>query len=76
MVEVLVNRRVNALNLVVGIILVLIGIGALIPIISPNTPVASLAGEAILALIFIFVGGYETGKYAENNYAKSQKKET
>jgi hypothetical protein len=67
-------RKSNAVNLVVGLVLVLIGIGALMPIIGPNTPNASFAGEGILALLFIFVGGYETGKYAEGRYAKSRAK--
>jgi|WetSurMetagenome_2_1015567.scaffolds.fasta_scaffold346154_2 hypothetical protein len=67
-------RKSNAVNLVVGLVLVLIGIRALMSIIGPNAPSASLAGEGIFVLLFIFVGGYETGKYAEGWYAKSRAK--
>jgi len=68
------TRKTNVANLVIGLVLFLIGIGALIPIIGPNAPSASLASEGIFALLFIFVGGYETGKYAESRYAKSRGK--
>jgi hypothetical protein len=67
-------RKANATNLIIGLVLVLIGVAALMPIIGPNTPGSSFVGEDIFALLFIFVGGYETGKYAESRYVERREK--
>ena len=63
-------RKAGAINLVVGIALILLGIGSMISIISRNISGANLGGSMSLVLLFVFLGGYETGKYAEMRHSK------
>jgi hypothetical protein len=60
-------RKTGVINLVVGIVLLLLGITAMISI-SPNISTANLTGQLGFILLFVFVGGYEIGKYAEKYY--------
>lgn len=63
-------RKASAVNLVVGIGLILFSIG----LITPLAPIANLnlgnsginlEEQIFFLLVFVFVGGYEIGKYAE-----------
>jgi hypothetical protein len=49
-------RKVNTINLVAGIFLVLFGMVALIYAANP-------ASQIFFVLLFVFTGGYEIGKY-------------
>jgi len=65
-------RKVGAINLVVGIILILLGIGGMISLVGQNASGSNLVGSMSLVLFFVFVGGYETGKYAESRVSKQR----
>ena len=65
-------RKTGVINLVVGIVLLLLGIGTMVSI-SPSISAVNLAGPLDLVLLFIFVGGYEIGKYAERRYNSRMK---
>jgi hypothetical protein len=57
-------RKAGTVNLVVGIVLILLGAGSMISLTSRNISGANLGGPMSLVLLFIFLGRYETGKYA------------
>jgi hypothetical protein len=65
-------RKVNAFNLVVGIILILVAVGGLISLVNRNISGLDLLGPMILVLFFVFLGGYEIGKYVENQLGKQR----
>jgi hypothetical protein len=66
------HRRAGALNLAVGAGLVLLSLAGLLTLLSQN---ASVTNSSILfVLVFLFVGGYETVKYAESRNNKEDNK--
>ncbi len=60
-------RKASVVNLVAGIVLIVLGIGGMIGVTFGNLD-ANLFSGLVFATAFIFVGGYETGKYAEMRY--------
>ncbi len=58
-------RKANKANLVVGINLVFVAINGLTSAMS-NFSGSNLTGALAFILVFMFMGGYEIGKYAEN----------
>ncbi len=60
-------RKTNAINLIAGIILIVLGSGGIASL-ALNVD-ANLFGIAFAALL-ILVGGYETGKYAEMRHQR------
>ncbi len=58
-------HKTGLVNLVVGIVLLLLAIGGMVSI-SQSISAVNLAGPLGLILLFVFVGGYEIGKYAES----------
>ena len=67
-------RKARLVNLVVGLIMLLFGIGISVSLITRNVSGSNLVGPISLVLIFIFLGGYEIGKFAESRYEKQSKK--
>jgi len=65
-------REARLVNLIVGLILLLLGIGITISLITSYVSGSSLAGPISLVLILIFLGGYEIGKFAESRYEKAK----
>jgi uncharacterized membrane protein len=63
-------RKANTTNLVVGIALVLLGIGGMANLTSSNHFGANLFWSMTFVLVFVLMGGYETGKYAEMRHQK------
>ncbi len=63
-------HRAGRVNLVVGIALVLLSVLALISVIANNVSGSTLGSSVIFMLLFMFIGGYEIGKYAENRISK------
>ncbi len=57
-------RKTNAINLVAGIILIVLGLGGMVSLTFGNVD-SNLFWGIAFAAIFVLVGGYETGKYAE-----------
>ena len=59
-------RKAGTRNLFYGIILILLAIIGLISVIAENVSGSNLAGSTVIVFLFVFVGSYEIGKYAEN----------
>jgi hypothetical protein len=55
----------SATNLVVGIALILLGLGGMALVFSNDFVGANLFWGVCFILVFVFMGGYETGKYIE-----------
>jgi hypothetical protein len=66
-------RPAGRTNLVVGIALILFSIFALMSVITNNVSGSSLTGPSIFIFVFVFMGGYEIGKYAENRIINQNK---
>jgi hypothetical protein len=57
-------RKANSTNLVVGIALILLGVGGIVNL-SRNLIGANLFWSISFIMVFVLIGGYEAGKYAE-----------
>ncbi len=62
-------HKARTINLVIGIILVILSIGALISF-AMNSASGLNVGLLVFIFILVFMGGYEIGKYAENHLSK------
>jgi len=60
-------RKTGIINLVAGIILVLLALAGMISLSMNN-----ISGSIIVIFVFVFMGGYEIGKYTENRHSKSK----
>jgi len=62
-------RKANVVNLVVGIVLVLLAFVGIVAI-GREISAVNIAGQLGFILLFVLVGGYEIGKYAESRHNK------
>ena len=62
-------------NLVFGIILILLAIVGLISVRAENVSGSNLTGSIVFIFVFVFIGGYEIGKYAENRIVDQNRRE-
>jgi hypothetical protein len=62
-------RNANVVNLVVGIVLIMIALVGIVAI-GREISAAYIAGQLGFILLFVLVGGYEIGKYAERRHNK------
>jgi hypothetical protein len=58
-------RKASTINLVVGVALILLGVGGIVNLASNNVFNSNYFWAIIFLLVFVLLGGYETGKYAE-----------
>ena len=65
-------RKASAINLIIGIALILLGIGAIIGLTNNNLISANLFWAMCFILVFVLIGGYETGKYAEMRHEQKK----
>ncbi len=65
-------RKTNAINLFVGVTLILLGIGGTVVIASTNLASSNLFWTMVFLSVFILVGGYEIGKYVEMRYERNR----
>ncbi len=63
-------RRAGRVNLVVGVALVVFSLLGLMSVIANIITGPSLAEVTIAIFLFVFIGGYEIGKYSENRISK------
>ncbi len=64
-------RRTSAINLVVGVLLILLGLGGTLVVASTNLFNSNLFWEMVFLSVFVLVGGYELGKYAEMRHERN-----
>jgi uncharacterized membrane protein len=60
-------RKANVVNFVVGIVLVLFALVGMIDV-GREIVAVNIAGQLGFILLFVLVGGYEVGKYAERRH--------
>ncbi len=65
-------RKANAINLVVGVALILLGLGGIAGLATSNVLGANLFWSMIFVLFFVLMGGYETGKYGEMRHERER----
>ncbi len=65
-------RKASAINLVVGVTLILLGLGGIAGFTTSNVLGANLFWPMIFTLVFVLMGGYETGKYAEMRHERER----
>ncbi len=63
-------RRAGRVNLIVGVMLLLISVFGLLGVSASGVSGSDLASPAVVLFLFVFMGGYEVGKYMENRTAK------
>jgi uncharacterized membrane protein len=68
-------RKASAINLVVGAASVVFGIVGIINLAIASLYSSNLFWALIFLLVFVLVGGYEAGKYAEMRH-EQQKRQT
>ena len=62
-------RKADVVNLVLGIVLVLFALVGMAAI-GREISAVNIAGQLGFILVFVLVGGYEIGKYAERRHNK------
>ena len=62
----------NATNLFIGIALILLGLGGMALVFSNNFVGANLFWRVCFILVFVFMGGYEAGKYIEMRHEQRE----
>ena len=63
-------RKARAINLIVGILLVVFSVAALISFTASNASGKELTVPIAFLFLLVFMGGYEIGKYAEKRLQK------
>jgi hypothetical protein len=58
-------RKAGTNNLVIGVALILLGVGAIVGLTSNNLVDVNLFWAMCFILVVVLMGGYETGKYSE-----------
>jgi hypothetical protein len=66
-------RKAGKRNLTYGTISILLAIIGLTAVTAEKVSGPNLTGSTILILLFVFVGAYEIGKYAENRIENQYK---
>ena len=69
------HRKASTINLVAGVSLLVLGIVGITNLVITSPSSSNLFWAVIFLSIFVFIGGYETGKYAEMRH-ESKKEQT
>jgi len=67
------SRKAGTNNLVIGLALILVGVGAIVGLSSNNLVDVNLFWVMCFVLVVVLMGGYETGKYAEMRHEQRKK---
>jgi hypothetical protein len=65
------HRKASIINLVVGVTLILLGAVGMASL-TTNLSNTNLFGGMSFVLVFVLLGGYETGKYAEMRHEQKK----
>ncbi len=65
-------RRTSAINLVVGAVLILLGLGGTVIVASTNLANSNQFWEMVFLSVFVLLGGYEIGKYTEMRHERNK----
>ncbi len=67
-------RRARIANLVVGIVLVLFAVAGLAAVTATSDLTSDFRGSVVVIFVFVFMGGYEIGKFYENRIESQNRK--